>query len=125
MSRLLALVLALVSGAAANDACPGGDLPWVHAWAEVEVAFTSTSCADVNAEMLKRISNTEPFGWVDPHNGGKYTATTSTATNVAGTRATANGKYTDKWGFIFEAIGFKSGAFHRVLIFVCFRSQYS
>ena len=44
-------------------------------------------------------------GWVDPHNGGSYSFTSTTSTDIAGTRTTGDSKYTDKYDFHFEADG--------------------
>ena len=44
-------------------------------------------------------------GWVDPHNGGTYTFTSTTASSITGSRTTANGKYTDKYDITFTGSG--------------------
>lgn len=43
--------------------------------------------------------------WSDPHNGGTYTFTSTTSTDIAGQRVTGDAKYTDKFDFHFEADG--------------------
>lgn len=98
---VLALALA-ASGASAKVTCPGSDA-WVHASAEVTVSFASTTCDAISTEMKARVSKEN--GWVDPHNGGTYTLTSSSSTGLAGTRATGDGKYTDKFAFELETVG--------------------
>merc|ERR1719421_2384314 len=53
--------------------------------------------------MLARIAGKN--GWVDPHNGGKYTLTSATDTVLLTQRVTGNGKYTDLQKFTLQADG--------------------
>merc|ERR1712216_792389 len=45
------------------------------------------------------------MGWVDPHNKGTYTITSSSATSVSLERVTGNKKYTDKMILTLTASG--------------------
>jgi lipocalin len=58
------------------------------------------SCSDVSSEMVSRASGEN--GWTDPHNGGVYSFTSSSPSDITGTRTTGDGKYTDKYDFHFE-----------------------
>ena len=51
--------------------------------------------------MVSRASGAN--GWSDPHNGGTYTFTSTTPSDITGTRTTGDGKYTDKYDFHFES----------------------
>jgi hypothetical protein len=78
--------------------CPGSG-SFIHASCEV-TAVAAASCADVAAEMKARAS--AQGGWVDPHNGGIYSVTSSSDTELQTQRSTnpqtsVGGKvYTDK-----------------------------
>mmetsp|Transcript_7299 Transcript_7299/g.14732 ORF Transcript_7299/g.14732 Transcript_7299/m.14732 type:complete len:368 (+) Transcript_7299:12-1115(+) len=85
--------------AAAASACPGSD-SFIHAKCSMEVTFQN-SCSDVISEMTSRAAGEN--GWVDPHNGGTYTFTSSSPTDISGTRTTGDGKYTDKYDFNFDS----------------------
>jgi len=93
----LTLGLALLSSPLVA-ACPGSDA-WIHAKCSMEVTFQE-SCNTVMTEMVARANGDS--GWVDPHNGGTYSFTSTTPTDISGTRTTGDGKYTDKYDFSFE-----------------------
>eukprot|EP00929_Paragymnodinium_shiwhaense_P022089 TRINITY_DN14219_c0_g2_i1.p1 TRINITY_DN14219_c0_g2~~TRINITY_DN14219_c0_g2_i1.p1 ORF type:complete len:214 (-),score=35.61 TRINITY_DN14219_c0_g2_i1:193-759(-) len=81
--------------------CPGSR-SWVHASCEV-TATVYAPCTDVGAEIVARASHSD--GWVDPHNGGKYSVLSHTSTEINTKRLTNpktsfGGKvYTDKQTF--------------------------
>jgi len=97
--KFTAAILALTT--ATVSACPGSSA-FFHAKCEMEASFTD-SCETVQTEMIARANGEN--GWVDPHNGGTYSFTSTTSTDIAGTRTTGDGKYTDKYDFHFEADG--------------------
>jgi hypothetical protein len=55
------------------------------------------------AEMNGRAAGTN--GWVDPHNGGTYSLTTTSSNDIEGQRTTGDKKYTDKFDFNFKTVG--------------------
>ncbi|GMH61746.1 hypothetical protein TL16_g03325 [Triparma laevis f. inornata] len=91
----------VVLTAATVQACPGSPA-WMHAKCEMEASFTD-SCETVQTEMIARANGEN--SWSDPHNGGTYTFTSTTSTDIAGQRVTGDAKYTDKFDFHFEADG--------------------
>jgi len=85
--------------AGADNICPGSTAMF-HAKQQVQVQV-SASCADVQQEMLDRISGVN--GWVDPHNAGTYTVLETSAGVLKAKRVTGNKKYTDLLNFAFSA----------------------
>merc|ERR1719446_1986958 len=87
--------------------CPGSGSP-IHASCKV-TAVAAASCSDVAAEIKARAS--AQGGWVDPHNGGIYSVTSSSDTELQTQRTTnpktsVGGKvYTDKQTFTFTPQG--------------------
>ena len=71
----IALIPALVL------ACPGSASK-MHAKCDMTVSFTD-SCDIVIAEISGRVSSAD---WVDPHNGGTYSISNSTAAFLSGQR---------------------------------------
>jgi len=55
------------------------------------------SCQQVKEEIVARADGSTQGGWVDPHNGGKYTIidASSDGNEITLKRVTGNGKYTD------------------------------
>ena len=92
LTLLLLLPLSLL-------ACPGSPVK-VHAKCDMHVEF-SNSCNEVVSEITNRITGTNTARWIDPHNNGNYTITNSSSISLQGFRTTANGKYTDKFDFLF------------------------
>ena len=88
-----------------SDICPGSPA-WVHAECKMMVTFQE-SCDVVKNEMVGRMEGKN--GWVDPHNGGKYTLESvkkedggneGSGYKVEGKRRTGNDLFTDKFAFL-------------------------
>jgi len=100
---------ALFSVASAEYQCPGGAL--IHASMKV-TATASASCSAVEAEITGRTKASQAGSWVDPHNGGIYSLTSSEngvikterSTNP-GTSVPAGTTYVDKQIFVLTDSG--------------------
>eukprot|EP00050_Salpingoeca_kvevrii_P002305 m.190746 g.190746 ORF g.190746 m.190746 type:complete len:165 (-) comp10588_c0_seq1:1176-1670(-) len=97
MFRSGALLLVAVAALLAAGCPPSKS--HIHAGCEVTVTF-SDNCTTVQREMLGRINGVD--GWYDPHNRGKYEATSVGAAVIEAKRVTGNGKYTDLLEFKFQ-----------------------
>jgi len=101
---------AFIGTASAAYQCPGG--PLIHASMKV-TASAAASCSDVEAEITGRAQASQAGSWVDPHNGGIYALTSSSADGVIqverstnpGTSVPAGTTYTDKQTFVLSADG--------------------
>ena len=83
-----------------DSRCPGSPA-LIHAKTEIQTEFTN-SCSDVIAVVTARAQGSTDGSWTDPHNGGKYTITDSSATSMSFSHLTGNGLYTDLVKFTFS-----------------------
>jgi len=74
--------------------CPGSPSA-IHAKATVSATFTE-DCTTVQTEILARAKGSVDGSWIDPHNKGVYTVTSSSGSSIALSHLTGNKKYTDK-----------------------------
>ena len=95
-----ASLLALLAAGASAMTCPGSSAWITHASCELTLTFAE-SCAAVRAEIADRAAG--KGGWTDPHNGGRYTITAQSESELDGQRVTGDGKYTDKFVYAFAA----------------------
>lgn len=97
---MLKVGLIALSLAPSIDACPGSASA-VHAKCEMNLKFTN-QCDAVMTEISGRLTSST---WVDPHNGGTYSLTSSNSSYISGQRITGDKKYTDKFDFFFAKSG--------------------
>ena len=83
-----------------DSRCPGSPA-MIHAKTQIQTEFTN-SCSDVIAVVTTRAQGSTDGSWTDPHNGGKYTITDSSATSMSFSHLTGNGLYTDLVKFTFS-----------------------
>jgi len=82
--------------------CPGSEAWGPHASAKITSVFTD-SCAAVMAEVSARAKGSLDGTWSDPHNMGKYTVTSSSASQMKLSHLTGNKQYTDKLVLTFSS----------------------
>eukprot|EP01061_Rhynchopus_euleeides_P016858 TRINITY_DN2819_c0_g2_i2.p2 TRINITY_DN2819_c0_g2~~TRINITY_DN2819_c0_g2_i2.p2 ORF type:complete len:166 (+),score=55.84 TRINITY_DN2819_c0_g2_i2:61-558(+) len=98
-----ALVMAAAASVIASDySCPSAPFG-LHASCEVTATVNGT-CAEALAEAVVRMQGKN--GWTDPHNGGNYSVTSQTTTEINGKRLTGKAPhYEDHFTMKFEGSG--------------------